>query len=115
MQTPQLMNHQRDAIDLYKTNINDGIKGVYVFHDVGTGKTRTSIEIMNYAFQNKLIKRAIVVTVSSIVSQFRKQLTLYGTDRKYITIVSYHKFVKMKERSPKDCILIIDEAHRIRN
>jgi len=117
MQTQQLMNHQRDAIELYKTNINNGIKGVYVFHDVGTGKTRTSIEIMNYSFQKNLIKRAIIVTVTSVVSQFRNQVTLYGTqtDRKNITIISYHKFAKMKYTNPKDYMLIIDEAHRIRN
>jgi type I site-specific restriction endonuclease len=49
-----LKNYQKDAIIKYESNIQNGIKGIYVFHDVGTGKTLTSIGIINHAAMKKI-------------------------------------------------------------
>ena len=113
-----LTDYQKDAINKYEANINNssGIRGLYVYHDVGTGKTRTSLEIIKHAYNKNYIKYALVVTPSSVVSQFAGEVKQYVQNVK-VNVVPYQSFLEQytTNNNFKDYIFIVDEAHNIRN
>ena len=101
--------HQQRVIDYVK---NKNPKGILLYHGLGSGKTITSLGIA------ELYKKPVVCIVpASVRPQWKLEIKKVGVwKRKYI-IFSYQTFVKQITRKSvlNDAIVIIDEAHRIRN
>lgn len=133
-----MQNYQKNAVNSYLNNIQQkNCKGLYVFHEVGSGKTRTSLEIFQAALNENWVKNALVVTTSSVLQQFDESAQAFGNN---IYVVSFNSIlsvdinsqninsnnrknnIKLKThdgvmhfQNPEKLLLIVDEAHRVRN
>ena len=95
-------------------------RGVVVFHKVGTGKTLSAIITSRCLLANKIIKKIIVITPTSLQENFKKELLKYNenidmNDYIFYTIQGITNAIKNKTvESCKDCLVMIDEAHNLR-
>ena len=111
----QLNSHQTEAKNVFFANINNNIKGVYIFHDVGTGKTISSLNIANQCLSENKINKVVIITTSSVQSQFNKEAkTHLGTNK--FNIYTYDQFKNdIQINNIKNKLIIVDEAHKLRN
>lgn len=82
--------------------------GMLLYWNVGSGKT---IGAINAA--NRLKAKSTVVVPASLQENFKKELRKIRTPDKNFDIMSYEKFVRTPTGPNRD-MLIVDEAHRIR-
>ena len=94
--------------------------GLLVVHSTGCGKTLTSIGV-SQCYLNKFPEKNIIfVGPASLISNFKKEMKKYGVknSEKY-TFYSYDKFMNLEKKGEtvncKNSLLIIDEAHNLRN
>ncbi len=98
------------------------VKGLLIFHSVGSGKTLTAILSLKSLLEKYPDKKGVIITPASLVTNFEDELnktTLRKDPR--ITITSYLKFVNSYKKATasykgqknmcKNTIFIIDEAH----
>lgn len=139
MNPPPLWKHQAKAVEVAKT-----LDDLAVFFDLGTGKSRTLVEILRTRFNrhNRYLK-TLIVAPSSVVPQWKKQILLYSQiledkihvldDKKslkerahiyrtkgagiYIINFEAFAFPQWAEEVLEDVpeILIIDESHRLKS
>ena len=103
----ELLPHQEEAIKKYKD-------GLILSHALGSGKTLTSLALANY-----LGRPADVLVPASLMANYQKEVekhTIPGGSVPF-NIQSLQKFTTHPEIIPSDRnrLLILDEAHRIRN
>ena len=100
-----LREHQRDAVQLFRNSV----KGILVYHVVGSGKTLTGISCAR-AYPRR---KSYYITPAAVIPQYKRYLN--PSEKK--NIYSYEKFSDMvkEKKVPNDCILVLDEAHRLRN
>jgi ERCC4-related helicase len=113
----KLKEHQLRVCNYIKKNPD--IKGLLLFHSVGSGKTITAITIIRCILQNEPRKRVFVVTPTSLVENFNKELDKVGVKfQDNVKIISHTRFVnKIDENGPDFCrnsVIIIDEAHNFK-
>lgn len=95
-------------------------RGIIVYHEVGTGKTLTSIITSRCLLLSNIIKNCIIVTPTSLQENAKKEMRKYNDKldiKKYhfYTITSLVNAIKNKDIiSPKNSLIIIDEAHNLR-
>lgn len=82
-------------------------KGLIVYHGLGSGKTLTAINAA------EKYGGAAVITPASLRDNFKKELVKSGAKGQY-DIYSYDEF-RMHPPDLKGRMLIVDEAHRLRN
>jgi superfamily II DNA or RNA helicase len=91
-----------------------------VVHETGCGKTLTAIAVSQCYLDKNPKRNVIFVGPASLTSNFKKEMKAYGVKNsdKY-TFYSFEKFLsEEKKQKPVDCkntLLIIDEAHNLRN
>lgn len=104
-----LRSHQSKAIDQFKISN----KGIIIYHSMGSGKTITSIHCVN---QYPKIK-PIFVTPSSVYEQFSSEVKQHINSNISYNVYTYRKFSDLLETNsiPKNRLIVIDEAHRLRN
>lgn len=132
---PPLWKHQEIAISKAKE-----IQNMALFMDLGTGKSRTIVEILRDKFNtNKKILRTLIVCPSAIVQGWKREILKYsqipgphihvldgslveravmysGMEGIFITNLesfAYEKFSSVVLKKPPN-ICIIDESHRIK-
>jgi len=115
--TVKLKEHQLKVCNYIKKNRD--IKGLVLFHSVGSGKTITSITIIRCILQNEPNKKVFVVTPTSLVENFNKELEKVGVKFKdNVQITTHIKFInKIDKDGPDFCrnsVIIIDEAHNFK-
>lgn len=116
----ELMEHQKKAFDKLK-----GLKVGALYMDMGTGKTRTMIEIIVDKFQrgkniNKVAWFCPVMAKENIKMDILKHCpglipytkifgieSIAGSDRMYLEMMDYI--------GKNKCILVVDESHRVKN
>ena len=106
----KLKSHQIRAIEQFTLSS----KGMILYHSVGSGKTITSIYCSN-EYPNVI---PIFVTPNSIKEQFHAEIRKYiNPSLKSYKIYTYNKFIDLLESKsiPKNRLIILDEAHRLRN
>jgi superfamily II DNA or RNA helicase len=96
------------------------INGLLVFHNIGSGKTCTAIQIAE-KFKNQM--KIICVLPASLIGNFINELyskcgNYKNIDdiKKYYTIYSHHLFIKkinIKEFELSNTLLIIDEIQNM--
>jgi superfamily II DNA or RNA helicase len=97
-------------------------RGAIVVHSVGTGKTLTAIATAQCLLLNNIINKVIVVTPTSLQTNFIDQMKMYGIDDKIInskyTFYTIQGIVNSIESgkvvNPAKSLIIIDEAHNLR-
>jgi superfamily II DNA or RNA helicase len=112
---------QKNGIKLKPHQINVGhllrkhdTKGLLVFHGLGSGKTMTGLAVAK-EFSDKKI---VIVAPAAVKRRFEDDLNKLGMDSKRFSIYSYESFRPVFEKDNKilkNKILIVDEAHRLRN
>ncbi len=95
----------------------DLVKGLIVFHSVGSGKTITSLLAAKGILSKFPKKHVLIATPASLVSNFEKTIERMGLKFKNRILVSSYQ--KLSNRFKKgygictDSVLIIDESHNL--
>jgi len=110
----QLRDYQIKAIKYINAKANSSL---LVVHGTGTGKSLTALAASQcYLDANKKCK-VVVVSPASLVKNFEKESSKYGVDvndGRY-SFYSFDGFAKLKNVDCSNTMLIIDEAHNLRN
>lgn len=107
----KLLPYQKNICKFIVNPLN---RGILLFFDVGTGKTLTSIAAAKCLLDKYPNKKITVVTPSSLISNFEKELKKIKYDFiDKITIESYTIFSQRKRIFCQDTILILDEVHNL--
>lgn len=112
----KLNSYQKKVVYFLSSRKN---RGLLVVHPPGSGKTLTAVTYSQCFLDMFPDQEVIVITPSSLKSNFRKGLREYGVsekDLKKYKIYSFDKFSKEKGNVKcKDNLVIIDEVHNLRN
>ena len=107
----ELKPHQQKVVNYMKTS---DVRGILLYHKVGTGKTITSIAIAEL-----YNKKKIVIVPASMRTQWVTELKKMKVNLKNYKIISYQRFLNDAKngnlKSFDDLVAIVDEAHRIRS
>jgi SNF2 family DNA or RNA helicase len=133
---PPLWKHQQDCLEKSRT-IND----MALFHDLGTGKSRSTIEIMRDKYNNnKKILRTLIICPSAILEKWKREIMKYSAipgskihvldgslldrakqyqekDGIFITnteAFAFEKFTSVVIKNPPN-ICIVDESHKFKD
>ena len=104
----QLQPHQQNVVNFMKYN-----RGIIVYHDVGAGKTLTSLYSV-YQSNNDII----IVGTKSSRKTFVDNILKAEMDPNRFTFYTYTKVKKILEENItlfKNASVIVDEAHSLRN
>lgn len=111
----KLKSHQLSVANKMISN-----RGIIVYHEVGTGKTLTSIVTSRCLLLSGIVKNCIIVTPTSLQENVKKEMKKYNDkidfDKYYFyTINGLVNAIKNKSIiNPKNSLIIIDEAHNLR-
>lgn len=96
---------------------NPFYRSLFLFHSVGSGKTISALVAAKCILDKYPNKKVIVLTPSSLVSNFEKEIEkLKLPFRSHIIVRSYKKFVNLTAKGNSICedsILIVDESHNL--
>lgn len=103
-----MQKHQQQTVNYV---LKEDVPGVIVYHGMGSGKTLTSIEIAS-----KLKRESIVIVPASLISNYKKEIEKYKANGSKFRVMSFDKSVNVNlQTNLENKILIIDEAHNLRN
>jgi superfamily II DNA or RNA helicase len=109
----ELFGYQQLCVEYIKTHY-----GLILYHSMGSGKTITSLA-MSIQFTNDIIIIATKSSKKNFQDDIQKMINQkVNIDKSKITILTYQKAIKKiknKELEFNNKIVIIDEAHRLRN
>ena len=105
----QFKQHQKYVIDYFKKY---NPPGVLLYHGLGSGKTITSLGISNL-YDNDVV----CIVPASMRTQWVSEINKVGVRKSKYEIFSYEEFQKKisDEMYCNNKLIIIDEAHRLRN
>lgn len=96
-------------------------RGAIVVHSVGTGKTLSAVATAQCLLLNKIVDKVIVVTPTSLQSNFKSQMRMYGLNDKEFKLYNFYTIQKLVNDienknvvSADNSLIIIDEAHNLR-
>ena len=105
-----LLEHQLVPIDYLEKNTD--IKGLLLYHYLGTGKTFLSL---GFAERNQ-DQEVLILVPDFLVTHWKKNIDLYGvTNRDRYRIVTHNSPEFAVNSDLSNTIVIIDESHRIVN
>lgn len=104
----KLKEHQLSVLERFK---KEETKGLLLYHNLGSGKTITSIACCE-AFPE--IQKIIIVP-ASLQENYKKELAAMKADMSKYKVYSYEMAAKGKEDLCEGKIVVVDEAHRLRN
>ena len=112
-----LLPHQREGLDL-----SYGLPYFAFFHDMGSGKSRTLLELWLQYFKERRIHEAWVICPNSLIDNWFEQIDLWAPSiRPYISVYGIGSLQngslpdKLKERVHKTLSIAIDESQTIKN
>lgn len=110
-----LMAHQ---IEVVERMLNPCIRGLILYFGVGSGKTLSSMAAAEALMNHGIVKSVLVVTPASLIANYKKELTKFHAKANKYDIMSFEAFTKKAESGTnltKDKLLVVDEAHNLRN
>jgi len=109
----QLNKHQKDLVDYIQDH-----RGAVAVHSTGSGKTLTAVVSAECYLDKNPDGVVIVVTPKSLLSNFTKEMEVYGGVLNYSKyfFYTYQEFANKFNNliAPAKFYLIIDEAHNLR-
>ena len=103
----RLKEHQKRVLERF----SDETMGLLLFHNLGSGKTITSIACCE-AYPEK---EKIIIVPASLQENYKKELRAMKADMSKYKVYSYEMAVKGKDELCEGKIVVVDEAHRLRN
>lgn len=113
----KLKEHQEFIVNFMKDTER---KGILLHHNVGSGKTLTSITIGKCLLSKYPTKRVIILTPTSVKNQFEKEVEKTGMSKELLSRFNVYSHTmwldrfKEKVETSRDAILIVDEAHKFK-
>lgn len=116
-----LQQHQQRAVDRIVSPHN---RGVILYFATGAGKSLSSIAAAETLMAANSTLSVVFVAPAALLINFANELRKYGVDPKPYTLLSLHGFIKEYDHRNRDAdkvkklhgrILIVDEAHNLRN
>ena len=110
-----LQPHQKSFVKAFMENQQS--RGAIAIHGIGSGKTLTAVVTSQCYLDEYPDSKVVVITPASLQANFKQELYEYSklikTDKRYefYTFDSYYK----DGGDCTDALLIIDEAHNLRN
>lgn len=93
--------------------------GLVAFHNMGSGKTLTALKAVEHTQKERPGSKVVFVTPASLRDNVAKEIDKHGLDIDLdrLEIISYNKAVNNLEhlKSLDPSLVIVDEAHNIRN
>jgi SNF2 family DNA or RNA helicase len=118
---PNCISRSKVALKIYQKKvvnfINDPINdSLLVVHQTGSGKTLSALVASQCYLDEHPNNTIIVISPASLVKNFEKEMVKYGSvlSDKY-KFFSFDGFMKTLPKNYKNSMIIIDEAHNIRN
>lgn len=109
----KLNKHQKDLVEYIQTH-----RGAVAVHSTGSGKTLTAVISAECYLDKNPGSSVIVVTPKSLISNFAKEMEVYGGVLNYSKyfFYTYQEFANKFNNliAPENFFLIIDEAHNLR-
>lgn len=112
-----LLPHQREALDLAY-----GLPYFAFFHDMGSGKSRTLLELWKQYFFERRIHEAWVICPNSLIDNWFEQIDLWAPEiRPYISVWGVSSLQngslpdKLKDRVHSTLSIALDESQTIKN
>jgi len=96
-------------------------QGILVVHGTGTGKTLTAVTTSQCYLDKHPRGHIVFIGPASLTSNFKKELNKYGEeDHSKYDFYSFDTFYNTEKKNPgsvdlSNALLIIDEAHNLRN
>lgn len=114
MAAPHLHSYQRAFIDACHANFKYG--GMACVMGTGTGKTIAAIFAALELLAAKKVGNVVVVAPKSVAPQFGAEVRKFdkAMESRW-QLVSYERFKRGHAGFDKDTLLILDEAHNLRN
>lgn len=116
-----LKKHQLSVANHLSITGTNASRGAIVVHSVGTGKTLLAISTAQCLLINKIVKKIIVITPTSLQENFKTQMRSYNDDIDFdnYTFYTIQGLVSLLQsgkhvEDSANSLLIIDEAHNIR-
>lgn len=107
-----LKPHQEKVV---RRMLSDDSRGIVVYHTVGSGKSLTSIGIAENMMNKHIGLKTVVICPAPLKANYEKELAKWKVNESRYTIYSFETFARIKKDVCKKKLLIVDEAHRIRN
>lgn len=110
-----LMPHQ---IEVAERMLNPCIRGLILYFGVGSGKTLSSMAAAEALMNHGIVKSIVVVTPASLIANYKKELSKFHAKADKYNVMSFENFTKKAEGGTiltKDKLLVVDEAHNLRN
>ena len=113
--TKTLQPHQRSFVNAFMENKKS--RGVLAIHGIGSGKTLTAVVTSQCYLDMYPDSKVVVITPASLQANFKQELYEYSpaikNDKRY-EFYTYDSYTN-KGGDCTDALLIIDEAHNLRN
>ena len=106
----QLFDHQRSTIESFLSTSSSEKRGLCIFHDTGTGKTYTTLNLMN---ELHIPEAIVVVPNPQIANEWKNQSF---TDIK-LHFTTYNTISKLLVRDDLTNVkaLVFDESHKLKS
>nr|QFG73651.1 MAG: SNF2 family N-terminal domain protein [Megaviridae environmental sample] len=106
----KLRSHQQKSVNMFRKT-----RGLILNHGMGSGKTLTSIACAEDAMKNKPNLQIHVAVPAKLVSNYEKELAKANANTSKYIIMSHDKYIKWIQPPYSNILLIVDEAHILRN
>jgi SNF2 family DNA or RNA helicase len=110
----KLFDHQVLRVNFFLTrDDNSAIEA----SSVGSGKTITGLTYAEQLYLENKIKHTYIICPLVMVETWKKEIIKHtkAKDLSKYTILNYEKITKYDFKDGEDCLLIMDEAHRLKN
>lgn len=110
----------KDHQEMVRSFLNsEESRGLVVFHGLGTGKTLTSIFAAETFLKDNKKAKVVIILSASVKNQFIEQVKSVAKRFSKYEFYSRQEFVRLdsksNSRSCSDNMIIVDEAHNVRN
>lgn len=112
-----LLPHQREALDLAY-----GLPHFAFFHEMGSGKSRTLLELWKQYFKERRIHEAWVICPNSLIDNWFEQIDIWAPQiRPYVSVYGISSLQnggladKLKNRLHGTLTIALDESQSIKN
>ena len=112
---------EKTSRDIFNRICNSEIRGAYIAYETGVGKTVTSLSVAEQLFEDGAISGVIVICPVSKVEDWKRDLKEEIPEITMTFVTSFQSAWREKnakiiraELSEYNCILIIDEGHKMK-
>jgi hypothetical protein len=107
-------NLRKHQIEACQVMLEPERKGLFLYYDMGSGKTLTSLAVGKNLINAGQINKVIIACPSAVQAAFKQHLVDMGPQFNRNFTITTHQSLKNETISP-NTLLVIDEAHKFRS